>query len=588
VREAAPVDRLSYDEALELAYFGTRMFHPRTIIPLRESGAALVIRSTTQPDAPGTRIDATGNPDPHRPTCVTSLERLALLGVQSRRTGLGRPIGGRVLGALAEAGVRVWMTTESTLGQSFSVVIPAVDEARARTSAAEALAPELQSGDLRIEPVLSPVTLVTLVGENMAGRPNVAGKFLNAIGAAGIAVRAIAQGASARSISCVVDADHTATAVRTVHGAFNLSHTEISVLLLGKGVVGGSLLRQIARQNEALGREHDVLVRLVGLGSSRGAIFDPDGLPPGEAIARLEQALAEGRAGTDVMSLLEKLSRLPNPVLVDCSGAPGMEKLYAAAFGHGINVASSNKQPLALPQAERESLLSEARRHFRAYHYETTVGAALPVIETLKNLVRTGDHVITIEGAFSGTLGFLCDRLMHGDPLSVAVRRAKELGYTEPHPRDDLSGLDVARKAVILARELGLRLDLTDVELKPFVPSEYLREDDPEKFMQSLIGLDAEFAARVAACRAHGRLPRYLARITPGAEGAKVTVGPVEVEATHPAAALRGAEAFVAFHTERYREYPMVVRGAGAGGDVTAAGVLADILRLAQNIRGRR
>jgi aspartokinase/homoserine dehydrogenase 1 len=588
VREASPVDRLSYDEALELAYFGTRMFHPRTIIPLRECGAALVIRSTTQPDAPGTRIDATGNPDPNRPTCVTSLERLTLLGVQSRRTGLGRPLGGRILAALSEAGVRVWLTTESTLGQSFSVVIPEMDEASARRSVAEALAPELQSGDLRIEPVLSPVSLVTLVGENMGAQPNVAGKFLNSIGAAGIAVRAVAQGASARSISCVVDADQTATAVRTVHGAFNLAHTQLSVLLLGKGVVGGSLLKQIERQNQALGREHDVQVRLVGIGSSKGALFDPEGLPPLEAIAQLEKALGAGKAVKDASSLLKKFSQLPNPVLVDCSAAPGMEKIYRAAFEHGINVVSSNKQPLALPQAERAALLDAARRHFRAYHYETTVGAALPVIETLKNLVRTGDHVITIEGAFSGTLGFLCDQLAQGQPLSVAVRRAKELGYTEPHPRDDLSGLDVVRKAVILARELGLQVELTDVELKPFVPEQYLREDDPEKFLQSLAGLDAEVAARVAASKALGRLPRYLARITPGAEGAKVSVGPVEVEATHPAAALRGAEAFVAFHTERYREYPMVVRGAGAGGDVTAAGVLADILRLAQNIRGRR
>jgi aspartokinase/homoserine dehydrogenase 1 len=588
VREASPVDRLSYDEALELAYFGTRMFHPRTIIPLRECGAALVIRSTTQPDAPGTRIDATGNPDPNRPTCVTSLERLTLLGVQSRRTGLGRPLGGRILAALSEAGVRVWMTTESTLGQSFSVVIPEMDEASARRSVAEALAPELQSGDLRIEPVLSPVSLVTLVGENMGAQPNVAGKFLNSIGAAGIAVRAVAQGASARSISCVVDADQTATAVRTVHGAFNLAHTQLSVLLLGKGVVGGSLLKQIERQNQALGREHDVQVRLVGIGSSKGALFDPEGLPPLEAIAQLEKALGAGNAVKDASSLLKKFSQLPNPVLVDCSAAPGMEKIYRAAFEHGINVVSSNKQPLALPQAERAVLLDAARRHFRAYHYETTVGAALPVIETLKNLVRTGDHVITIEGAFSGTLGFLCDQLAQGQPLSVAVRRAKELGYTEPHPRDDLSGLDVVRKAVILARELGLQVELADVELKPFVPEPYLREDDPEKFLQSLAGLDAEVAARVAASKAQGRLPRYLARITPGAAGAKVSVGPVEVEATHPAAALRGAEAFVAFHTERYREYPMVVRGAGAGGDVTAAGVLADILRLAQNIRGRR
>ena len=588
VREASPVDRLSYDEALELAYFGTRMFHPRTIIPLRECGAALVIRSTTQPDAPGTRIDATGNPDPNRPTCVTSLERLTLLGVQSRRTGLGRPLGGRILAALSEAGVRVWMTTESTLGQSFSVVIPALDEAAARRSVAEALAPEIQSGDLRIEPVLSPVTLVTLVGENMGAQPNVAGKFLNSIGSAGIAVRAVAQGASARSISCVVDADQTATAVRTVHGAFNLSHTQLSVLLLGKGVVGGSLLQQIDRQNQALGREHDVQVRLVGIGSSRGALFEPEGLPPLEAISLLEKALEAGKTAKDVSSLLKRLSQLPNPVVVDCSAAPGMEKIYRAAFEHGINVVSANKQPLALPQAERVALLGSARQHFRAYHYETTVGAALPVIETLKNLVRTGDHVITIEGAFSGTLGFLCDQLAQGDPLSVAVRKAKDLGYTEPHPRDDLSGLDVARKAIILARELGLQVELKDVVLEPFVPAENLREDDPEKFLQSLAKLDATVAARVSASMAQGKLPRYLARITPGAAGQQVTVGPIDVDASHPAASLRGSEAFVAFHTERYRQYPLVVRGAGAGGAVTAAGVLADILRLAQNIRGRR
>jgi aspartokinase/homoserine dehydrogenase 1 len=588
VREASPVDRLSYDEALELAYFGTRMFHPRTIIPLRECGAALVIRSTTQPEAPGTRIDATGNPDPNRPTCVTSLERLALIGVQSRRTGLSKPLGGRILAALGEAGVRVWMTTESTLGQSFSVVIPEVDEARAKQSIAEALAPEIQTGDLRIEPILSPVTLVSLVGENMGKRPNVAGKFLNAIGEAGISVRAVAQGASSRSISCVVDADQTATAVRTVHGAFNLSHTVISVLLLGKGVVGSSLIKQIDKQNKALGREHDVQVRLVGIGSSGGVLFDPLGLSTDKAIELQKSALEEGKAVKDVISLLGQLSRLPNPVLVDCSAAPGMEKLYRAAFNHSVNVVSSNKQPLALPRAERDELLGEARKHFRAYHYETTVGAALPVIETLKNLVRTGDHVITIEGAFSGTLGYLCDQLAQGKSLSAAVRTARDLGYTEPHPRDDLSGLDVARKAVILARELGLQVDLTDVELKPFVPAKYLKEDDPGKFLDSLASLDAEFAKKVAASKAQGLLPRYLARITPGADGAKVTVGPVDVEAAHPAAALRGAEAFVAFHTERYKEYPMVVRGAGAGGAVTAAGVLADILRLAQNIRGRR
>jgi len=586
VREASPVDRLSYDEALELAYFGTRMFHSRTIIPLRDCGAALVIRSTTQPEAPGTRIDATGNPDPSRPTCVTSLENLSLIGVQSRRTGPGRPVGARIIGALDAEGVRVWLTTESTLGQIFSVVVPVSDEARALQVLEKALASDLHRGDLSLGPVLSPVSMVTLVAESMGRRPNVAGRMLNAIGSVGIPVRALAQGASSRSISCIVDAADTGLAVSTVHSAFNLAHTELNVLLFGKGIVGGSLLKQLATHGAKLRRDYDVQVRLVGLGGSRGVLFDRNGLAPADAVAQLEQAQAEGRAATTASQAIIELARLPNPVLVDCTAAAGMEKLYMEAFAHAINVVSANKQPLALPHAQRDALHAAARQHYRVYHYETTVGAALPVIETLKNLVRTGDRVVRIEGAFSGTLGYLCERLTAGEPLSAAVRQAKDLGYTEPHPRDDLSGLDVARKALILARELGLSLDLTDVALEPFAPAAYLAEDDPEKFMTALAGADAAVAARVAALKAEGKLLRYLARIEPGADGPKITVAPVGVDALHPAASLHGSEAFVAFHTDRYRQFPMVVRGSGAGGDVTASGVLADILRLAQNIRG--
>ena len=586
VAEAVSVDRLSYDEALELAYFGTRMFHPRTINPLRECGATLYIRSATNPEAPGTRIDAEGNPDPNRPTCVTSLESLSLLGVYSRQADIGRPRGGKIVSALEAAGVRVWLTTESTLGRTFSVVVPQADQARALRLIETTLAAELLHDDLTVGAPRAPVTMVTLVAEAMGRKPNVAGRFLGAIGRAGVAVRAIAQGSSQRSISCVVDADDTAVAVRTVHAAFNLSHAEISVFLLGKGIVGRSLMAQLHRQDAALRAHHDIHVRLVGLADSAGAILVPEGLGS-SAVKRLQKAEESKKAGRDVRSLLPALARLPNPVIVDCTAADGMETLYAEAFARGINVVSANKKPLALPQARADALKADARRHYRAFQYETTVGAALPVIDTLKNLVRTGDNVVRIEGAFSGTLGYLCERLTAGEPMSKAVRRARERGYTEPNPRDDLSGLDVARKALILARELGLRLDLADVALEPFVPAAHLREDDPEKFLASLGGLDAAFAERVGGLARRGCLLRYLARIEPGAAGPKVTVAPVEVNAAHPAASLRGAEAFVAFYTERYEEYPLTVRGAGAGGDVTAAGVLADILRLAQNIRGR-
>jgi aspartokinase/homoserine dehydrogenase 1 len=312
---------------------------------------------------------------------------------------------------------------------------------------------------------------------------------------------------------------------------------------------------------------------------------DPRGLVPSELPPR-----ASGPPGAPpaLEELLDRLSRLQLPVLVDCTAEEGMERLYVEAFRRGIHVVAANKKPLALPHQQRAAVFEVARRHFRAWLYETTVGAGLPIIETLKNLVATGDVVERIDGSFSGTLGFLCQEAMAGTPLSAAVRAARDRGYTEPHPRDDLSGLDVARKALILARELGLQLELEDVAVEPFVDAALLAEDDPERFLRQLVAHDEAFAARVQRYVAAGRTLRYLVQIVPGAEGRKVRVGPVAVEAGHPAVPLRGAEALVAFTTARYRDYPLIVRGAGAGGEVTAAGVLADVLRLTQNVRGRR
>src|SRR6185436_8285747 len=271
------------------------------------------------------------------------------------------------------------------------------------------------------------------------------------------------------------------------------------------------------------------------------------------------------------------------PVLVDCTAADGMETLYLEAFRRGIHVVAANKKPLVLPLERTAAVADTARRHLRAWHYETTVGAGLPVIETLRNLIATGDVVERIDGCLSGTLGFLCQELMAGSPLSVAVRTARDRGYTEPHPRDDLSGLDVARKALILARELGLSLELEDVAVEPFVEPSLLAENDPERFLRSLAAHDEAFGARVVRHATAGRTLRYLAQIVPGAGGRKVRVGPLAVEPGHPAVPLRGAEALVSFTTARYRDDPLVVRGAGAGGDVTAAGVLADVLRLTRN-----
>ncbi len=584
VEEAYPVPRLTWHEAQELAHFGLRMFHRRTVLPLEQTGGRLRIRSTVDAGE-GTVIDAHGNPDPHRPTCVTSLENLALLAVESRRPAPETSLAVRVLSALEEAQIRVWMVTQSGHGQSLAAVVDAAAAARARAVLEAALAELLVPGEVELPPALGPVSLVSLVAEAMGQWPNVAGRFFGALGNVGINVRAIAQGASSRSIGCVVDAADTAEAVRTVHAAFNLAETEVNVLLLGRGTVGGRLLAQLEATRDALRTRQGVDARLFGVVDRHGAHVNPRGLLPSELPPRGSSAAG---APPEVTGLLDRLSRLPVPVLVDCTAEDGMEALYVEAFRRGIHVVAANKKPLALPFERRAQVAEMARRHFRAWHYETTVGAGLPVIETLKNLVATGDVVERIDGSLSGTLGFLCQEVMAGAALSVAVRAARDRGYTEPHPRDDLSGLDVARKALILARELGLQLEIEDVAVEPFVDGALLAEDDPERFLQQLVPHDEAFAARVARYVAAGRTLRYLVQIVPGAEGRKVRVGPVAVEAGHPAVPLRGAEALVAFTTARYQDYPLIVRGAGAGGDVTAAGVLADVLRLTQNVRGRR
>ena len=584
VDEAYPVPRLTWHEARELAHFGLRMFHRRTVLPLEQSGGRLRIRSTLD-GGEGTVIDAVGNPDPLRPTCVTSLENLALVAVESLRSLPETSLAVQVLAALDQAEVQVWMLTQSGHGQSLAAVVEGSAAARARWVLETALSELISRGEVELPATLAPVSLVSLVAEAMGHWPNVAGRFFGALGNVGINVRASAQGASSRSIGCVVDAADTAEAVRTVHAAFNLAETEVNVLLLGRGTVGGRLLAQLEGTQESLRIRQGVATRLFGVVDRHGTHVEPRGLRLADLPPR---STAPTGAPPEMTRLLDRLSRLPVPVLVDCTAADGMEALYLEAFRRGIHVVAANKKPLALPLERRREVTETARRHFRAWHYETTVGAGLPVIETLKNLVATGDVVERIDGSLSGTLGFLCQEVMAGTPLSVAVRTARDRGYTEPHPRDDLSGLDVARKALILARELGLALELEDVAVEPFVDATLLAEDDPERFLRQLVHHDAMFAAQVARVRAVGRTLRYLAQIVPLGEGVRVRVGPVAVDAAHPAVPLRGAEALVAFTTARYREYPLIVRGAGAGGDVTAAGVLADVLRLTQNVRGRR
>ena len=603
VAEAYPVRHLSHGEALELANLGFTMFHPHTMVPLMDAAIPLRIRSTTALGDTGTLVDAGGDPAGSvRPTCIVTLEGLAQLDIEyaARAPASAVGISQRVHSALEAAGVASRLSTQSPLGRAGTVVVQAVDLERARSALAAALADDLARGDVQPPRVHAPVTLVTVMLSPAAARePNMAGRFFSALGGVGIKVLAFAHGGQMTSASVVIAAAETALAARTIHAAFNLALTEVSVLAIGKGVVGEQLIAHIGSEAAKLVARDGVRVRVVGIVGSDRALFDERGIDLTAWRERYAGAPGPGAAAASpatvgtvqaLLPLLDRLARLPVPIITDCTAADGMERLYEAAFARGIHVAAANKKPLATPLAARNALMACAAAHHRRYLYETTVGAALPVLTTLNDIVRTGDRVRLVEGSFSGTLGYLVNELMDGVPLSAAVSNARAKGFTEPHPREDLTGLDVARKALILARELGLELELEDIAVEPLVPHEALGEDDVDAFLTGLTALDAGMAARIESLRAEGKVLRYLACIdplAPGGRSAMARVGPIAVPASHAAARLRGSQAFVSFTTERYADYPLVVQGAGAGGAVTAGGVLADVLKIAQTLRGR-
>ena len=437
---------------------------------------------------------------------------------------------------------------------------------------------ELARGDLAPIGAQAPVALVTIVGEAMGRTPGVAGRFLSALGSVGINVLSVGQSATARSVSCVVDQSVVALAVETVHSAFHFTAQRLSLFLLGAGTVGGALIDELSRRRATLLSEHDLAPALVGVATSDRLAFSPQGLETAtwRASAIPTQGIDDG--------VLDQLARLPVPVLVDCTAAEGMETLYEAALTRGIHVVVANKKAFTTPMAIRDRVLATARRSHRAFRYEATVGAALPVINTLHDLVRTGDTVTRIEGALSGSRGSFASNSMRVSPSmwpSVKPRNAAIRSLAQ----EDLSGLDAARKALILARELGLSLELADVEVTPLAPAHLLDIEDPGDFMAAARAQRDALKRYADSLRTPGHALRYVAVIDPAASPA-LRVGPQAVPADHPAARVTGNQAFVAFTTRRYAAHPLVVQGAGAGGEITASGVLAEVFRIGKGLSG--
>jgi len=579
--EAVLLPELSYDEALEMAYFGAKVLHPLTLAPAIRSGIPVHIRNTFRPEHPGTRIAAggqgasTGGPVKG----LSVIEDLALVNLEGAGM-IGVPgTAERVFGVLHRAGISVVMISQGSSEHSICFVVRRVQADLAAASLRAQFDRELRAGQVKDVSINENIAVVAAVGDGMAGTPGVAARIFGQLARAGVNVRAIAQGASERNVSVAVAGEDARRALRAIHAGVYLSPQTLSIALVGPGNVGRTLLAQLEDAAPRLKAEANIDLRLRAIASSRSMVLEDRALPPGKAL----EALESSGVPTDLRVLAAHVgaSHLPHAVILDCSASEVVAEHYSEWLRAGIHVVTPNKHAGSGPYSRWKELQGAARRSNVRWRYEATVGAGLPVIQTLRDLVDTGDRIHQVEGILSGTLSYLFARFDEGGSFARLVREARELGFTEPDPRDDLSGTDVARKLVILAREAGLPLELREVHLESLIPPS-LEDLPPERFMERLEELDGALGPRFAELARPGHVIRYVAHLD--LDQGTASVGPRALPVSHPFANLKPTDNVVQFTTDRYRENPLVVQGPGAGPAVTAGGVFADLLRIAGSL----
>tara|TARA_R110002094_G_scaffold60676_2_gene71349 strand:- start:30 stop:2474 length:2445 start_codon:yes stop_codon:yes gene_type:complete len=571
VPEAVEIPRLSYSEACELAYFGAKVLHPQTMAPAIERGIAIVARNTFHPSHPGTRISADVDASPPVKG-VSTVKGLAILNLEGAGM-IGVPgTAQRAFSALEQAKVSVVMISQGSSEHSICCVIKSGDAAGAESAVRQAFSHELQSGQMSDVTVELGIAALAAVGDGMAGSPGIASQMFSALARANVNVRVIAQGSSERNISVAIDEASAQRALRAVHAGFYLSAQTISIGVIGPGNVGRTFLRQLEDARPQLLEQNNLDLRVRAISSSRRmALFDSGNITNRELDLECD---------LDAFTEHVHAEHLPHAVIVDCSASDKIADRYHDWLRQGIHVITPNKHAGSGSLERYESLQQQPAQ----FCYEATVGAGLPIITTLRDLIDTGDRVLAIDGILSGTLAFLFRSFDGSRPFSELVMDAMERGFTEPDPRDDLSGLDVARKLVILARENGWRIGLDDVQLESLVP-ESLTGIDQDAFLAHLPELDDALAARLAVAKKNDSVLRYVAHLE---AGGKAVVGLAEVPADAALASILPTDNVVQFTTERYRDNPLVVRGPGAGPEVTAMGIFADLLRVSSSLGAKR
>ena len=574
IKTAYTIKELSYIEAMELCNFGAKVVYPPTIYPVCVKNIPIRVKNTFNPDGEGSIIKqkVANNDKPIKGissingTTLITVAGLSMVGV----IGVNR----RIFTALADNGISVFMVSQASSENSTSIGVRDQDAAEAVEVLNGEFAKEIETGAMYPMHAENGLATIAVVGENMKNTPGIAGKLFGTLGRAGISMIACAQGAPQTNISFVVKSEHLRKALNAIHDSFFLSEYKVlNLFVCGVGTVGGQLLEQIHNQYEELKRTKRLKLNVVGIATSKKALFNSDGID----LANYRKLLANADESNE-SKLRDAIIEMNcfNSVFVDCTASKEVAEIYQPLLEHNISVIAANKIAASSSYEKYARLKETALARGVFFRYETNVGAGLPIIGTINDLRNSGDVILKIEAVLSGTLNFIFNEISADVTLSEAVRRAKEQGYSEPDPRIDLSGKDVIRKLVILAREAGYKVEKTDVEAHLFIPDEFF-EGSIDEFWKNLPKLDADFEARRKQLDADGKRWRFVATFDHG----KLSVALKEVDRTHPFYNLQGSNNIVALTTERYREYPMLIQGYGAGASVTAAGVFANIMSIA-------